>query len=304
MAEYAKLKNAMDSARSKIAADAGTRHKEDQARIKTRQDAIGREVKTSGLAIDYLHALARVHNRANMLELAAQDYQHAITRAERSRGHDHPANARLWHDAGALALDRGQPELAREWLVRARDIRRAALRVDHPELARSEMSLAQLELAERDDAAARSHVEQALHVLEQSAGNHDALPETLRVLGQLDARAGQWESAVSHYERALALTTGPSLERSLAEVELGRALSALGQDARAVELLGGALPVVAARLGAEQCRQLIPSYERHATSASRLGHTSSAIASLEAALTCTTDPDTRARLELQLQQLR
>jgi hypothetical protein len=94
------------------------------------------------------------------------------------------------------------------------------------------------------------------------------------------------------------------VQHSLAEMELGRALSALGQDARAVEVLDRALPVVAARLGTERCGQMIPSYERHATSASRLGHTTSAIASLETALACATDPDTRARLELQLQQLR
>jgi tetratricopeptide (TPR) repeat protein len=258
----------------------------------------------SGLTIDYLHALARVHDRSGNLELADHDYQVAIARAERVRGHDHPTNARLWYDAGGLAHERGQLEFARERLVRARDIRQAALRVDHPELARSELGLAQLEFVERNYATAKQHAERALRSLERSTGNQDPLPETLRVLGQLEAREEHWEAAVSHYERALALMPNPGFERSLVELELGKSLGALGQDARAIELLDASLPVVAARLGAERCRQLIISYERHATSAARLGQTNSAIASLEAALACTDDPDTRARLELQLRQVR
>ncbi|MDZ4289578.1 MAG: hypothetical protein U0984_16555, partial [Prosthecobacter sp.] len=44
-AEYAKLKTAMDSARGKIMADAGARHKEELGRIEARQAVIAREVK-------------------------------------------------------------------------------------------------------------------------------------------------------------------------------------------------------------------------------------------------------------------
>jgi serine/threonine protein kinase/tetratricopeptide (TPR) repeat protein len=258
----------------------------------------------SELAIDYLHVLARAHDQAGEFELAERDYQRALARAERVRGHDHPINARLWHDAGALSHERGQIELARERLLRARDIRRAALRVDHPELARSESSLAQLEFIEREFETAKQHAEHALRSFERSTGNPDGLAETLRLLGQLEAREGHWDAAVNHYERALALMTKPGFQRSLTQLELGRALSASGQDARAVELLDDALPVIAARIGVEQCGQLIPSYERHATSAARLGHATSAIASLEAARACAPDPDTRTRLELALQQLR
>lgn len=258
----------------------------------------------SGLAIDYLHSLATVRDRAGSLELAEHDYQRALARAERVRGHAHPANARLWHDAGVLAFDRGLLEQARERLVRARDLRRAALRVDHPELARVELSLAQLEFASRNYVVAKLHANSALHTLERATGSKDALPGTLRVLGQLEARESNWAAAVAHYEQALALMHAPTLQRSLVELELGKALSALGEDARAVELLDAALPAIVAQQGARKCHQLIRSYERHAESAARLGDSQKAIASLEAAITCSDKPETRTRLELQLQRLR
>jgi tRNA A-37 threonylcarbamoyl transferase component Bud32/tetratricopeptide (TPR) repeat protein len=258
----------------------------------------------SGLGIDYLHALAIVRDRAGMLDLAEQDYQTAIARAERVRGTAHPTNARLWHDAGVLAHERGQLEQARDRLGRARELRRAALRIDHPELARSELSLAQLEYVARDYEAAERHARWALATLEGSTGSKDALPEVLRFLGQLEARVSRWETAVDYYERALALMPVANLQRSLAEMELGKALSALGQDARALELLDAALPVIATHQGPERCHQLIRSYERHAESAARSNQTYKAIASLEAARACANDPETKARLELSLERLR
>jgi tetratricopeptide (TPR) repeat protein len=260
------------------------------------------EAGDSRLAIDYLHTLARVHDRAGMPELAEQDYQRAIARAERVRGPDHPTNARLWFDAGALAHARGQLGLARERMLRARDIRRAALRVDHPELARSELGLAQLEFSSQNYAAAKEFAERALHAIERSTGNRDSLPETLRLLGQLEAGDAHWEAAVRHYERALALKSIPSLQRSLIEIELGKSLGALGQDVRAIELIDSALPIVAARLG-DRCDELITAHERRANSAARLGRNDEAIANFESALACTDDPKTRAQLEVQLQRL-
>ncbi|PRQ03857.1 Serine/threonine-protein kinase PrkC [Enhygromyxa salina] len=257
----------------------------------------------STLAIDYLHALARARDEAGLLDQSELDYRRALARAERVRGQDHPTNARLWYDAAASAHERGELELARERFGRARDIRRAALAVDHPKLARSELGLAELEFSVGDWAAARRHAELALHSFERADDDNPAgLAETLRLLGQLEARESRWGEAVGDYERALELMTRPGLQRSLVELELGKALAALGQHERAVELMDAALPPIAARLGAARCDQMIPSYERHAASASSLGRDAAAVASLEAALACSDNPETRARLQTRLQR--
>ncbi|PRQ01206.1 serine/threonine-protein kinase [Enhygromyxa salina] len=264
----------------------------------------GIEAGDSILAIDHLHALARARDQAGLFEQADYDYRRALARAERVRGRDHPSNARIWHDAGALAHERGELELARERLGRARDIRAAALRVDHPELARSELGLASLEfVAQRYDLAKR-HAELALRSLERSTGDRDALPETLRLLGQLEARESRWDAAVDYYERALALMPTPGIQRSLVELELGKSLAALGHHQRALPLIDAALPPIAARLGPAQCHQMVRSYERHAESSLSLGLPAQAITSLESGLACAKDPNTRARLEAELQRLR
>jgi hypothetical protein len=251
------------------------------------------------LAIDHLHALARVRDRAGERQQAEQDYRRAIARAERVRGQGHPSNARIWHDAGAFALDCNDLELARTRLLRARDLRAAALRVDHPELADSELSLAQLEFRARDFEAAERHAHSAFAALEYAGGDRDALPETLVVLGQLEARAARWPSAVAHYDRALALMTEPSTARTLLELELGKALAHTGEQQRGYQLLDAALPIIAAYLH-PHCEQLVPTYERHAELAQHLGHGQAARASLEAALACSTEAATRARLEARL----
>lgn len=257
------------------------------------------EAGDSTLAIDYLHTLARVRDEAGEREQAEQDYRRAIARAERVRGAGHPSNARIWYNAGAFALDRGDLELARARLLRARDLRAAALRVDHPELARSELALAELEFRVRDFESAERHGQAAYAALEHAGGDQDALPETLRLLGQLEARADRWPAAVAYYERARALMTRPGIQRTLLELEFGKALAQVGEHQRGYELLDAALPVIAARLQ-PHCEQLIPTYEHHAELAQRLGHEHSARASLEAALGCTGDDPTRSRLEARL----
>ncbi|KIG18695.1 High-affnity carbon uptake protein Hat/HatR [Enhygromyxa salina] len=263
----------------------------------------GVDAGDSILAIDHLHVLALARAQAGLFEQADYDYRRALARAERVRGQDHPSNARIWHDAGALAHERGELELARERLVRARNIRAAALRVDHPELARSELGLASLEFVAQRYEVAKDHAQQALRSLEQATGDRDALPETLRLLGQLEARESRWEAAVGYYERSLALMPTPGIQRSLVELELGKSLAALGQHQRALPLIDAALPPIAARLGPAHCHQMVRSYERHAESSLNLGLPAQAIASLESGLACAKDPSTRARLEAELQRL-
>jgi len=266
------------------------------------QALAGLDARDTELALLHLHVLANTHRRAHRFAEAEADFERALTKAEQIRGPRHPSNAKLWYDAGALALERGEPELARERLVRARDLRRDALSVDHPDLAHSELGLATLELSLKDYETARVHAERALTLLDRDGLDQDGLGETLRLLGQIAAHDQDWATAQRYYERAL-VHVREDIQIVLVELHLGKTLAAQGQHLRGLELMNRCLPILAERFGPERCNKLISSYERQADASRALGRIEDAARSLSRARACTHDPDILERLDTALDNL-
>jgi tetratricopeptide (TPR) repeat protein len=159
-------------------------------------------------------------NLAGRPEEARVELAAALELLERTVGPEHPAIAGVMTFTGDVARALGDLPRARAAYDRGYTIREQALGKDHPDLALCLLGLAQVDLAEHDDAAALARVDRALALVADTAFDpgdigllHFARARALRALGRAEQASAAAEAA-----RVALTTAGLAGQKPLAEL--------------------------------------------------------------------------------------
>lgn len=200
------------------------------------------------LTATVIYNQAELAGRAGDYADAERLYESANRVWSATLGPNHPYVARGFDAIADVLASRGQPIRARALYERALAIRRKTLGSEHPDVAWTMSNLARTIADLGDTRLARANVNQAIEIFRHAtaSGEPDQLARMLSLRGELEMRQGEFASARTTFEEALA-----TRERIFGEAHplsaQARALVASAQFA-----LGAYQPALDAALGAEQ----------------------------------------------------
>jgi tetratricopeptide (TPR) repeat protein len=183
-----------------------------------------------------LSNLAVLRKEQGRLAEARAMLERALAIKIKAYGPDNPSVAYPLDNLGDVLEAQGDLAGARAAIERALAVRSKALGADHPTTLVSAIKLGELDVRQNKPAAGRARFEQAIAALERREPAGGTLATALGDLARLELSAGSAPAAVTHLERAIAISTaadGNPATRGALRGLLARALWATGRRADA-----------------------------------------------------------------------
>ena len=191
--------------------------------------------------------------RAEFAE-AKDQYERALTLAEKAYGRDDPKVAAIVNNLGSVLQTLSGPQRAKEYYERALKIDEKAYGSDHPNVARDINNLGNVLQTLGDPQGAMEHYERALKIDEKAYGSgHPNVATAVNNLGRVLQDLGDLQGAKEYYEHALKIDEkaygSDHLNVARAVNNLGRVLQDLGDLQGAKEYYERALEIFRKSLG-------------------------------------------------------